>query len=110
MPDSLRPLHAGPAENRLPLYPAEAAGPHAAARPWRLALSPRLVIATYVAALPLWWFLGLDFAMPLLLAAALFCVSPVAHRDFTASAHRSEERRVGKECVSTCSSRWSPYH
>src|SRR3546814_7066103 len=26
-------------------------------------------------------------------------------RDF-----RSEERRVGKECVSTCRSRWSPYH
>src|SRR3546814_16359876 len=27
------------------------------------------------------------------------------------SAHgRSEERRVGKECVSTCRSRWSPYH
>src|SRR3546814_1854976 len=24
--------------------------------------------------------------------------------------HRSEERRVGKECVSTCRSRWSPYH
>src|SRR3546814_13678176 len=23
---------------------------------------------------------------------------------------RSEERRGGKECVSTCSSRWSPYH
>src|SRR3546814_2892823 len=23
---------------------------------------------------------------------------------------RSEERRVGKECVSTCSSRWSQYH
>src|SRR3546814_16736650 len=23
---------------------------------------------------------------------------------------RSEERRVGKECVSTCSSRWSPYN
>src|SRR3546814_14486309 len=36
---------------------------------------------------------------------------------FGASAHhrelndiRSEERRVGKECVSTCRSRWSPYH
>src|SRR3546814_5509409 len=28
------------------------------------------------------------------------------HRD----AERSEERRVGKECVSTCRSRWSPYH
>src|SRR3546814_15642715 len=27
-----------------------------------------------------------------------------AHHD------RSEERRVGKECVSTCRSRWSPYH
>src|SRR3546814_3142909 len=26
------------------------------------------------------------------------------------SYHRSEERRVGKECVSTCRSRWSPYH
>src|SRR3546814_20592371 len=29
------------------------------------------------------------------------------HRSGTA---RSEERRVGKECVSTCRSRWSPYH
>src|SRR3546814_3712124 len=26
------------------------------------------------------------------------------------TAKRSEERRVGKECVSTCRSRWSPYH
>src|SRR3546814_12306170 len=26
------------------------------------------------------------------------------------SIFRSEERRVGKECVSTCRSRWSPYH
>ena len=24
--------------------------------------------------------------------------------------HRSEERRVGKECVQPCISRWSPYH
>src|SRR3546814_17399461 len=24
--------------------------------------------------------------------------------------YRSEERRVGTECVSTCRSRWSPYH
>src|SRR3546814_15837806 len=29
------------------------------------------------------------------------------HRDMD---KRSEERRVGKECVSTCRSRWSPYH
>src|SRR3546814_12435497 len=27
-----------------------------------------------------------------------------------AQLQRSEERRVGKECVSTCRSRWSPYH
>src|SRR3546814_15455240 len=26
------------------------------------------------------------------------------------SESRSEERRVGKECVSMCRSRWSPYH
>src|SRR3546814_6876328 len=30
--------------------------------------------------------------------------------DPTNTALRSEERRVGKECVSTCRSRWSPYH
>src|SRR3546814_6881759 len=30
--------------------------------------------------------------------------SPVGH-----APHRSEERRVGKECVSTCRFRWSPY-
>src|SRR3546814_16292102 len=28
----------------------------------------------------------------------------------TSQPSRSEERRVGKECVSTCRSRWSPYH
>src|SRR3546814_4155468 len=28
----------------------------------------------------------------------------------TFAARRSEERRVGKECVSKCSSRWSTYH
>src|SRR3546814_11649811 len=30
-------------------------------------------------------------------------------KPFTAASIRSEERRVGKECVSTCRSRWSPY-
>src|SRR3546814_18470066 len=29
---------------------------------------------------------------------------------FAETHRRSEERRVGKECVSTCRSRWSPYH
>src|SRR3546814_15978022 len=39
----------------------------------------------------------------------------VAHRKiaqcvFGTGLQRSEERRVGQECVSTCRSRWSPYH
>src|SRR3546814_17378702 len=33
-----------------------------------------------------------------------------AAKKLMADAGRSEERRVGKECVSTCRSRWSPYH
>src|SRR3546814_2119334 len=32
------------------------------------------------------------------------------NRDISLALIRSEERRVGKECVSTCRSRWSPYH
>ena len=31
-------------------------------------------------------------------------------RHFTLLASRSEERRVGKECLRLCRSRWSPYH
>src|SRR3546814_9406245 len=40
-------------------------------------------------------------------------VGPHPYPDMVArfqSVIRSEERRVGKECVSTCRSRWSPYH
>src|SRR3546814_14514624 len=33
-----------------------------------------------------------------------------AIRNYVSEVKRSEERRVGKECVSTCRSRWSPYH
>src|SRR3546814_1653858 len=35
---------------------------------------------------------------------------PEPLRGLLAEGARSEERRVGKECVSTCRSRWSPYH
>src|SRR3546814_20728417 len=41
------------------------------------------------------------------------CADPAqsgADRAFAVPHLRSEERRVGKECVSTCRSRWSPYH
>src|SRR3546814_5811513 len=33
-----------------------------------------------------------------------------AKEQFAQANDRSEERRVGKECVSACRSRWSPYH
>src|SRR3546814_1073775 len=33
-----------------------------------------------------------------------------AHQPTPGMSGRSEERRVGQECVSTCRSRWSPYH
>src|SRR3546814_8009863 len=36
--------------------------------------------------------------------------SPLCTRSRGRCDRRSEERRVGKECVSTCRSRWSPYH
>src|SRR3546814_5000492 len=34
----------------------------------------------------------------------------IEHVYYEIKSSRSEERRVGKECVSTCRSRWSPYH
>src|SRR3546814_12572665 len=44
-------------------------------------------------------------------APTVAAAEPVAHdASATLDFDRSEERRVGKECVSTCRSRWSPYH
>src|SRR3546814_2667339 len=37
-------------------------------------------------------------------------LSPHLVRVVAGGSGRSEERRVGTECVSTCRSRWSPYH
>src|SRR3546814_20442220 len=37
----------------------------------------------------------------------VFCVVRTGEEE---ELERSEERRVGKECVSTCRSGWSPYH
>ena len=38
------------------------------------------------------------------------CPSGVEFGKLMEGARRSEERRVGKECVRLCRSRWSPYH
>src|SRR3546814_8513507 len=46
------------------------------------------------------------FPYVLTLVVFLFAYSTI----ITWGYYRSEERRVGKECVSTCRSRWSPYH
>src|SRR3546814_3759113 len=44
-------------------------------------------------------------------AAAIISTSSAPRASRTGSSStRSEARRVGKECVSTCRSRWSPYH
>src|SRR3546814_19471219 len=50
---------------------------------------------------------GTDGGLTVAINALQSVSSP--HR-FLGINQRSEERRVGKECVSTCRSRWSPYH
>src|SRR3546814_12601867 len=49
--------------------------------------------------------------IPVVLRAGLYAVPALVGATIVVIAsERSEERRVGKECVSTCRSRWSPYH
>src|SRR3546814_1317231 len=43
-------------------------------------------------------------------SVGLYYRRAAVHRFRAHMLHRSEERRVGKECVSTCRSRWSPVH
>src|SRR3546814_13735551 len=52
---------------------------------------------------------GLIAALLLAIGAALLA-KPLLHFLTKDRYARSEARRVGKECVSTCRSRWSPYH
>src|SRR3546814_13755440 len=56
----------------------------------------------------------LDRALALQSPVLIFTVDwPIPsqnHRNIRNRLGRSEERRVGKECVSTCRSRWSPDH
>src|SRR3546814_14473330 len=49
-------------------------------------------------------------ALDALLGAADLVVDCTPKRVAAKNVERSEERRVGKECVSTCRSRWAAYH
>ena len=63
-------------------------------------------ISTYyaeLAILPVQWILSAVFI-------GAFRQMQIAEEHRLRLENRSEERRVGKECVSTCRSRWSPYH
>src|SRR3546814_9038081 len=57
---------------------------------------------------------GSSASLPRNMASRLPCSPPqccrLQARCLVPGCPRSEERRVGKECVSTCRSRWSPYH
>src|SRR3546814_13280323 len=56
-------------------------------------------------------FFGMVRELPLSQLARLTQIDYDREMAFIAMAPaRSDERRVGKECVSTCRSRWSPYH
>src|SRR3546814_8146121 len=50
-----------------------------------------------------WWWFSFDAYAPEIFQTGAFIA-------VSGGFARSEERRVGKECVSTCRSRWSPYH
>src|SRR3546814_9164333 len=70
-----------------------------AARQWKPGvIAGALSIGTYGMAL---WALSLGPTAPLAALRETGMVTALA---------RSEERRVGTECVSPCSSRWSPFH
>src|SRR3546814_5777757 len=59
-----------------------------------------------------------NFYTPTSMCPTSFCQTATSEMDrmscirlsLMVELERSEERRVGKECVSTCRSRWSPYH
>src|SRR3546814_11596706 len=53
---------------------------------------------------------AVTFLAILLVFLPYFFLDTYVFEDWLYRGLRSEERRVGKECVSTCRSRWSPYH
>src|SRR3546814_15255851 len=54
------------------------------------------------------WLASIDKLLGAIPSDVIVC--PAHGAPFKGLHVRSEERRVGKECVRTCRSRWSPYH
>ena len=54
-------------------------------------------------------YFGLDINNPTIIKVSNFLTS-TGYSDSIIALTRSEERRVGKECLRLCRSRWSPYH
>ena len=63
-----------------------------------------ILIKAVLTAMSIYLLLALDVPTAVIEQLESIC------RGFLWCGERSEERRVGKECVSTCRSRWSPYH
>src|SRR3546814_17475409 len=77
----------------------------------KLELTDRVVISRHAASQPPSR-LGLGVGSSLTVAQAIRVIAVKSANDIAAAlAEKSaEERRVGKECVSTCRARWSPDH
>src|SRR3546814_21099306 len=72
----------------------------------RAALSRGLDVDAFAPRLSFFFAIGMNFFMAIAkLRAARFLWAELMQQHF-----RSEERRVGKECVSPCRSRWAPYN
>src|SRR3546814_5192604 len=69
-----------------------------------------LVTGVQTCALPIFSVNRIDYGANKGRYEASNSVAVRVHDNKRVSEARSEERRVGKECVSTCRSRWSPYH
>src|SRR3546814_13396952 len=78
-------------------WPVEIGGSESMLVIWLLAMAASAVVALAIGAVSLRT-TGVYFIMITLAFAQMIYY------------FRSEERRVGKECVSTCSSLWSPHH
>src|SRR3546814_11316534 len=85
-------------------------GVHGLVRTWhtgKWSVDPAL----YIAVMQL---VAIDGGVPILAHGEIGCSCLGGHCLYRVADRvrifRSEERRVGNECVSTCRSRWSPYH